>query len=577
MSMIKPSPPENDWEALCSQIVGLNDRTLRKSYFPQLQRQIEKLKKAREVEREKSEKLACLLSELEASRAQAEASERKFRLLADYTNDMEYWINEKGEVAYISPSCERLTGYHPSEFEADPDLLRRIVHPEDLPLVEVHAHQEETLKIHAVDVRIITRHGAVRWFAHNCQSILSPEGQYLGRRASNREITERKAAAAKLLRLTDLYAALSRCNKAIVYSANEDELFHKVCRVAVRRGGMKIAWVNSFDISVRRCKCVATYGDETGFISRFAMDLDAMGPGDPMALAIRSERPVWKRALHHDAADTDFSAWAHRNGIVSIAALPLFRKGEIVGCFALASDTANVFDTKARRLLVEMADDMSFALANFALEEERKRANEKIKEYLKRLESSYMDTLLLAMNLSEMRDPYTAGHEWRVGLIAKAIATEMGLDEESIKSVEVAGYLHDLGKIIIPSEILSRPGKLTPVEYLLIQGHVEAGFSVLRHIDFPWPIAEIMVQHHERLDGSGYPKRLKGEEINPLARILAVADVIEAMASHRPYRPSKGIGPALEEIEQGIGKLYDSDVGAACLRLFREKDYSIPA
>jgi PAS domain S-box-containing protein/putative nucleotidyltransferase with HDIG domain len=575
--MKNPSPHEIDWEALRSQIVGLNDRTLRKSYFPQLQSQIEELKKAREAEREKSERLACLLSELEASRAQTEASERKFRLLADYTNDMEYLIDEGGKIAYMSPSCERLTGYRPDEFEADSDLLRKIVHPDDLPLFEVHAHREVDSKPHSVDVRILTRHGAVRWFAHVCQFIVSPEGQFRGLRGSNRDITERKTADSKVLRLSNLYAALSRCNKAIVHSASEDSLFRKVCGIAVQRGGMKTAWVISFDASLRRCKCVASYGDDTGLLSLLELDLESMGPGDPMGIAIRSGQPAWSRTLQRDAIGAEFHAWAHRTGISSLAALPLFRKGEIVGCFALGTDTANVFDNRARRLLTEMAADMSFALTNFALEEERKRANEKIEDYLKRLESSYMDTLLLAMNLSEMRDPYTTGHEWRVGLIAKAIATEMGLEKESIKSVEVAGYLHDLGKIIIPSEILSRPGKLTPVEYMLIQGHVEAGYNVLRHIDFPWPIADIMVQHHERMDGSGYPKNLKGEEIIPLARILAVADVVEAMSSHRPYRPSKGIGAALDEIERGSGKLYDALVVDACLRLFREKDYFIPA
>jgi PAS domain S-box-containing protein/putative nucleotidyltransferase with HDIG domain len=575
--MKKPSPPEVDWDALRSQIVGLNDRTLRKSYFPQLQLQIEELKQAREAEREKAERLASLLQELEISRAQTEASERKFRLLADYTNDMEYWIDEGGKVVYMSPSCERLTGYRPSEFEADSDLLRKIVHPDDLPLIEVHAHGNLNSKPHTVDLRIVTRHGAVRWFAHHCQFIFSPEGQFLGRRGSNRDITERKAADSKVLRLSNLYAALSRCNKAIVHSVSEDELFHKVCRIAVRRGGMKKAWVIAFDATARRCKCVASSGDETGFLSHFEMDLDAMGPSDPMTLAIRSGQPAWSHTLQHNAISADFLAWAQRREVFGLAALPLFRKGEIAGCFALAAGASNVFDVKARRLLVEMATDLSFGLTNFALEEERKRAKEKINDYVKRLESSYMDTLLLAMNISEMRDPYTAGHEWRVGLIAKAIATEMGLEEESIKSVEVAGYLHDLGKIVIPSEILSRPGKLTTVEYMLIQGHVEAGYDVLRHIDFPWPIADIMVQHHERLDGSGYPKRLKGDEIIPLSRILAVADVIEAMASHRPYRPSKGIGSALEEIERGSGKLYDADAVAACLRLFREKDYSIPA
>jgi len=181
------------------------------------------------------------------------------------------------------------------------------------------------------------------------------------------------------------------------------------------------------------------------------------------------------------------------------------------------------------------------------------------------------------MNLSEMRDPYTAGHERRVAEIAVAIGAEMGFDAPRREGLRVAGYLHDVGKISIPAELLSKPGKLSAVEFSLIKSHAEQGFEVLKNVEFPWPVAQVALQHHERVDGSGYPRGLKGEEILLEARIMAVADVMEAMSSHRPYRVGLGIPAALAEIERGRGTAYDADAADACLRLFREKQFTIPA
>ncbi|MBK7903256.1 MAG: HD domain-containing protein [Proteobacteria bacterium] len=176
-----------------------------------------------------------------------------------------------------------------------------------------------------------------------------------------------------------------------------------------------------------------------------------------------------------------------------------------------------------------------------------------------------------------MRDPYTAGHERRVAALAVAIAAELGLDSVVQEGLDVAGHLHDVGKVMVPSEILSKPGKLSPIEMQLVQGHCQAGYNILSSVDFPWPVADIILQHHERLDGSGYPGGLKGEAILRQARILAVADVVEAMSSHRPYRSGLGVTVALAEIERGSGTAYAQDVVEACLRLFREKNYRFPA
>jgi putative nucleotidyltransferase with HDIG domain len=175
---------------------------------------------------------------------------------------------------------------------------------------------------------------------------------------------------------------------------------------------------------------------------------------------------------------------------------------------------------------------------------------------------------------AETRDLYTAGHQKRVTQLACAIAKEMGLSEEHIEGIRIAGLVHDIGKMSIPAEILSKPSRLSEMEYGLIKAHPQIACDILKNIDFPWPVAQIVLQHHERMDGSGYPQGLKGEQILLESRILAVADVVEAMASHRPYRPALGINKALEEIAQNKGSLYDPVVAATCLQLIEKKTFS---
>ena len=207
---------------------------------------------------------------------------------------------------------------------------------------------------------------------------------------------------------------------------------------------------------------------------------------------------------------------------------------------------------------------------------DKKRAEEQDRRYKEQLQNAFMQTVVVATTLVEMRDPYTAGHERRVANIAVTIGSELGLDERRLEGLRVAGYLHDIGKITVPTDILAKPGKLSAAEMELIQGHAQAGYDVLKGVEFPWPVAQMVLQHHERMDGSGYPQRLKGDQITFEARILAVADVLEAMASHRPYRPGLGIDRALAEVERGKGTLYDLAVAEACLHLYRDKGVSIP-
>jgi PAS domain S-box-containing protein len=208
---------------------------------------------------------------------------------------------------------------------------------------------------------------------------------------------------------------------------------------------------------------------------------------------------------------------------------------------------------------------------------ELESSEEKIAAYVRELEDAMQGTLQAVSRMVEQRDPYTSGHERRVGIIAEDIAREMGWPEKKCKELQMIGLAHDIGKIGIPAEILSKPSKLTDLEYGMIKTHVERGYEILKDVKFPMPLAEIIFQHHERMDGSGYPRGLKEQEILPEARILAVADVLESMASHRPYRPALGVEVALKEIESHRGTLYCANAVDALLRLIRDKGYQLPS
>ena len=206
---------------------------------------------------------------------------------------------------------------------------------------------------------------------------------------------------------------------------------------------------------------------------------------------------------------------------------------------------------------------------------ERKRAEEEFQRILESLRKAFGAIIQVMVSAVEIRDPYTAGHQIRSADLARAIATEMGLAQEKIDGIRMASSIHDIGKLSIPAEILSKPTRLTELEFSLIKEHSRSGYEMLKDVESPWPLAEIVYQHHERMDGSGYPRNLKGDDILMEARIMAVVDVVESMASHRPYRPALGIEAALDEIAKNKGILYDNTVADACLRLFREKGYQL--
>lgn len=230
---------------------------------------------------------------------------------------------------------------------------------------------------------------------------------------------------------------------------------------------------------------------------------------------------------------------------------------------------------KQTRELLERTTELQSANEQLNTEiNERKAAERRLKKSLNSLENTIEGTISTISLIVERRDPYTGGHQRHVAQLARAIAKEIGFSQEQAKGIYFAGLIHDIGKLAVPIEILVKPGIISPLETMMIQIHPDAGWEFLNKIEFPWPIAEIALQHHERMDGSGYPNGLKGDEILPESRIVAVADVLESMMFHRPYRASLGLESALAEITANKGLLYDADVVETCIKLFREKNFT---
>ena len=323
---------------------------------------------------------------------------------------------------------------------------------------------------------------------------------------------------------------------------------------------------------------MASEGDDRGYLefARLVWGETERGMG-PSGLAIRSGIKQVCQDIAHDPAYLPWRDAALDRGYAAVIALPLFdSEGNVFGILDVYADQLNAFIPSEIKLLAEMSEDLSFGVMALRTRRERNLATKKIQQQFLQLQDNLDNTIKVISTIVEMRDPYTAGHQRRMADLACAIARQMGLPDEQVHGIHIAGIVHDLGKIQIPAEILSKPGKLSSIEYSLIKQHPQAGFDILKGVDFTWPIAQMVLQHHERFDGTGYPQGLKGDATLLEARILGVADVVEALSSHRPYRPGLGIDAALNEITLGRGTHFDSGAVDACLNLFREQGYRFP-
>ena len=440
-------------------------------------------------------------SDTERKRAEDELreSEFKFRTVADFAHDWEYWVGLDRRLVWVSPSCERVTGYRADEFMADPGLIEAVVYPEDRAGVAEHVSQAVNGDTASLDFRIVTKSGETRWISHQCVGVYDQAGRHLGRRASNRDITDGKRAE-ELLLLTQF---------------------------SVDHAADSVFWLDpeGFVVFVSDATCQILGYARSELLNMTIFDVD------PTLIPSRYQQN-WE------------SIKAHR----TIRFETLHQKAD--GTLVPVEVTLNhvVFENQEYNCV--FARDIT----------DRKETEERLAESLARIRESQATIIQVLSSVTEFRDPYTAGHQQRVAEMCVAIATRMGLAPHRIEGLEVAALLHDVGKVCVPLEILSTPGKFSPLQRLLVEGHVSAGYEILRPIFFSWPIAEIARQHHERMDGSGYPAQLCGEQIMLEARILGVADTFEAMTTHRPYRGALEIGVALHEIKAGSGTLFDEAV-----------------
>lgn len=390
-------------------------------------------------------------------------------------------------------------------------------------------------------------------------------------------ITERKQAEIAIAHANRALTALSTVNRTLVHATDENELLQAICQAIVKQRGYRLAWVGyvQHDES-RSIKIMARAGRDEGYLD--AMQLTWAESERGMGSSGRAIRSGVTQVCQDIAHDPHYLPWrdaALKRGYAANIAFPL-KNGEVFGILNVYAAEANTFAPKEIDLLEEMAGDLAFGVHTLHTRRERDLAQNKIQQQLAQLQSNLEDTVRAIATIVEMRDPYTAGHQARVADLAAAIARQLGLPEEQAHAIHLAGVVHDLGKINVPAEILSKPGKINNLEFGLIKIHPQAGYDILKGISFPWPIAQMVLQHHERLDGSGYPQGVNGDQIILEARILSVADVVEAISAHRPYRPGLGIDAALEEIARMRGAHYDPRVVDACVSLFRERGYALP-
>ena len=289
------------------------------------------------------------------------------------------------------------------------------------------------------------------------------------------------------------------------------------------------------------------------------------------AVNVALERQAW------DIVIADYSIPGF-NGLTALALCKergldvpfIIVSGTIGEDIAVEAMKAGAHDYILKHNLARLLPAVQRELGDAEVRRKRKEAEKALQRSYDQLQETFVATVNALASTVEMKDPYTAGHQRRVTRLACAIAKEMGLPEERIEGIRMAGLIHDIGKINIPAEILAKPGLLSEIQYNMVKIHPQVGYDVLKEIKFPWPVAEIVLQHHERMDGSGYPHRSSGEEIILEARILAVADVVEAMSSHRPYRAAHGLEMALDEISSNKSTLFDPDVVDICLKLFEQ-------
>jgi hypothetical protein len=379
-----------------------------------------------------------------------------------------------------------------------------------------------------------------------------------------------RASIGRLAGAVRTLKALSACNEALVRADSEQQLLEDICAIAVDEGGYLMAWVSYADHDeARTLRPVAWAGVGTDFLTSSHLSWGA-GPDwdSPASVAVRTGKPSVLGSIEEDDAAHYWKDAALSRGYRSVAAFPIrVSADEIIGAIIFVAGADASFGVDELSLLAELSTDLSYGIETLRARSARIEMTAQLAITNERLEGLLRQVTVAFGRVVEARDPYTSGHEERVAVLGRQIAVEMGLTDDVANAVEIAGLVHDIGKLSVPAEILTKPSALSAIEVRLIREHSRSGYDILKDIAFAGPVADIVLQHHERMDGSGYPAGLLGVETLVQARIIAVADTVEAMASHRPYRPALGLAEGVAEVAAHL-ESYDPDAVAACVRLF---------
>jgi len=497
---------------------------------------------------------------------------RQYRELFEFAPEAIFRIARDGKTLAVNPAGAKLLGYDsPGEVIGVLNDWGKQVwfHPAERVVFIGVVEQQGRARSGPLQFR--RKDGKPFWGIMSERKICGPDGKTLYYQGFMADITEQKALELDLSAKVRELHVLSEMNDALLRAKTEEELLTEYCRIVVEVGGYRMAWVGFAEEGPeKRIVPVAHYGHEDGYLKLINLTwADKESGQGPTGGCIRTGEICVSRDVATDPTMAPWREEALKRGYMSTIAIP-FRQfeGNLASLTAYGVRVSRWSDAE-RRLMNQVGSALGFGITTL-------RTAIAKAHYQEGLSVSLEQTIQVIAETVEQRDPYTAGHQRRVADLCVAIAGKLGLSNERTQGLRLAAGIHDLGKIGIPAEILGKPGHLTENQFTLLKEHAQLGYEIVKNVRFPWPIAQMILQHHERLDGSGYPHGLKADEIFLESRILAVADVVEAMSSHRPYRPTRGIDAALDEVLSSSGTLYDPEAVQACVNLFRHEGYQLP-
>ena len=420
-----------------------------------------------------------------------------------------------------------------------------------------------------VEYRMAWPDGSIHWVESRSDAICDAAGKPVRRLGVLLDITERHQHDLAIQKANRALRTLSAANEALVRATSEDELLQTITRIVVEQGSYRLVAVGyAADDPEMSITPMAWSLAEDRPTSEWRLTWpDTKSGQTPIARAIRSGT---MQVCQDIASDPGFGRWkefALAHGCTSNLVLPLSDGVRTFGGLSIYSSETGTFGDEEIRLLTELANDLAYGIVTLRTRAERDRIAFEHAHYAEILQKSLEQSIQVIADTVEARDPYTAGHQRHVDGPAVAIARELGPPEDIVHGIHLAAVIHDLGKIRVPAELLSKPGKLSDIEFMLIKMHPQAGYDILKDVDFPWPIAKIILQHHERLDGTGYPNGIPGSEIHIFGKIAAVVDAFDAMTTKRSHAPPKTYFEALKVMMEMSDKHLDRQLVVEFIKL----------